>query len=216
MVLLFKRHPEYFTKVISNSYPFTEEQLAKYAKKLVWTCNDVSGIGLSANLNLPWSRGLINTYLDKWDWFYISATIIGSKIWDNELIDDYMELISWEGISNNLDIPWTDNLIEKYKNKLDWDDFTWNQSLFWSRQKLEKFKTNVNFQRLSNSTNTPWARHIEERTTIVHENPISGTAALKLIEEYEDVLDWTILDFKWDKGLSRFEADSIIDLLLES
>ncbi len=56
----FRRHPEFFRRVVSEYYPLSEALIERFADRWNWD-------RLSLNQALPWSEALIERFADRWD-----------------------------------------------------------------------------------------------------------------------------------------------------
>src|SRR4051794_22582928 len=92
LIRLFRKYPEYFTRIISKNYILTEELLEKYKDCLDWK-------DISSNEKIPWSEALISIYENNIDWKAISKN---TRIkWSPALIEKYSSRLDWPQLSKN-------------------------------------------------------------------------------------------------------------------
>lgn len=209
---LFQRHPDYYIGHVSSSSPLKIEQIRKYKDKLRWTQDDYGFFmfGLSSNTNLPWTKELIEEFIDRWDWSSISAYIFGKCVWFDGIFDKYKDKISWNDISYNSDIPWTMSLIDKYKEDIVWSQFSGNNSIPWSPELIKKYEHKIDFHALSNNISSPFNQKLLF-TKKIGDRILPLNESIDLIKQYEDKLDWHCLLFDWENGLSKEVSDEIFE-----
>lgn len=89
----------------SLHYPFTIEQLVKWADILSWE-------EVSSNRQVDWSGEIIRKFADRWDWqkLWTNKSVF---CWDAELLEEFGERIAWNYI-NVTTIEWTQELHSKF------------------------------------------------------------------------------------------------------
>ena len=61
--------------------------------------------------------------------------------WTEQLLEKYMNYVSWYEISENYDVVWTKSLGEKFKHNLDWHKLSLNCSpLLFTEDNIDTFK----------------------------------------------------------------------------
>lgn len=210
------RHPAYFIGDISANYPLSVQQLLVHKEVLFWKQLPDHLFfygGVSSNESLDWNLDLLDTFKHDWDWFHISFGILGKCFWQDNVLDLYEDVVSWEALSSNEYIPWSVTLLEKYSHHLDWTYISNNRGIYWTEEMLETFEERIDFKCLGNSRNTPWGKG-KELVLQIQDETLPITKSIALIEKYEDKLDWDTLFFDWKKGLSKEGAEEIVNEFL--
>jgi hypothetical protein len=216
LIALFLRKPEYFKYCISSHYPLTLEQIERYKDDLIWFDDSVAyanGRGLSTNQNLSWSKELLKKYADRWDWYNISSWIIGTCIWYDGILDDWANKISHDAISWNSDIPWDEELIAKYEDQINWNYLSHSGKMKWTPQMLDRFAHKIEWEQMSNNMNNPWTRGTSY-SYLTYNDRFTIQETIDSLEKYEDRLDWSVMFLDWNNGLTREEADKLIDTVI--
>lgn len=150
----FLRHPEYFLKVVSLKYPFSNRQLADHKDMLNWEI-------VSQNESINWDHHLLSAYQNILDWDIISTNCRAFN--DVALIDKFNDRIAWEGhglgstIASNEGVAWSCDLIEKYESKLDFAELSSNAEVPWSERLIDKYGNRWDFSLLSENHSLPWS-----------------------------------------------------------
>jgi len=214
---LFEKHPQFFIGDISHRHPLTVQQLEQFEEKLYWKSIEPYHTfgGLSWNGELKWSKELMDQFSHRWDWNFISCSVIGEFIWFDGILDYFDDRLDWIGISGNWDIPWNTQLIEQYADKVDWEWFSRNQNVPWTEELIHKYADKIDFQMLSYSSNSPLCQtnyKITPNTLLIPE--VSHN--INLIELYEDRWDWDCLHWNWLNGLSQAEQNDLVETMLRN
>lgn len=97
-------------KMMSEEFPWNEEQLERYKNNVDW--NLVSG-----NENVAWSISLIERFKDRLNWKELSGNR-SKHIFRPEIIRAFVDLWDWKELAGQS--GWTLPLIEEFKDHLDW------------------------------------------------------------------------------------------------
>lgn len=169
----------------AENWEWTLEFIEKYNLQLNWKF-------LSYNYELPWSKELIELYLDKWDWSGITSVILkmenkssnfNSKF-VNHIWKQYAEKLDWSIICKEKKFNEAD--LSKYANLIDWNAISANQSLIWNRQFIEAHLEEINWQILSENS---FYRSLDSRQEAFFK---------KILHLYGDRLDLFLLSSNYD------------------
>ena len=152
-------------------------------------------------------------YHTRWDWVSISSWIIGKALWYDTILDDYGDVLEWDGISWNSDIPWTEELMSKYEDKINWQFLSGKNQLKWTPRLLDRFEDKIDWERMSNNNNNPWTRG-HSYSYMTYEDRLTIQDTIYSLEKYEDRLDWSVMFLDWNNGLTREDADKLIDTVI--
>lgn len=213
---LFDRHPQFFVRDVHYYGPLTIEQMDRYADLLNWSGihSDEGYFGLSLNDHLPWSKELVDRYIDRWDWYSLSFSMIGYKLWFNGLLSYYEERIDWTQLCTNTQVPWTNDLIEQFSHRIDWEAASGNQFFPWSVEILDRYQSRLNFDRMSSSLNSLLCKH-RWRSEQKSPGGMDFLERLTVVEKYENKLDWENLNWDWISGLTKEEFDFVLGFVLD-
>ncbi|HOZ13416.1 MAG TPA: hypothetical protein PLH91_06505 [Tenuifilaceae bacterium] len=118
---------------------------------------------MSSNESIPWTENLIDLFVNEWDWFKMSGN---NKLpWSNafiekhfqrlekdsfwfitnkgltgkvEIVDKYHELLEWDSICRNSNLPWYSmNLLKRWEDHISWFGIAGNELLFSDPEFLE-------------------------------------------------------------------------------
>lgn len=92
------------------------------------------------------------------------------ELFSKESDIETFDLINWDNLSRNENLPWSLSFIEKYEDKLNWDILSRKECLPWSVDFIKKYANRWNWSNLSKNSAVSWN----------HE----------LIETYKDKIDW--------------------------
>jgi len=92
--------------------------------------------------------------------------------------------------------PFSEEQIEKYKDDLVWDD--------------DPFEFSCG-NGLCNNGSLAWAKRIHY---LPQEDSLTIQKSIDSMEKYEDRLNWNNMYVDWTNGLSRSEADNVIDTVI--
>lgn len=159
---------------------------------------------LSKKTDLPWSETLIDKYINKWDWRYLTSNS-GIK-WSESLIEKYKEKIHFRYLYNTYEntnihtlnfnygficlsasnsVKWEINLIEKYIEEWDWCLLSSNKSLPWNENLINYFNTKWDWNELCKNTEIEWTE--------------------VLLNKYQEKLNWVELSKReklpWEKNI---------------
>lgn len=151
----FKKYLDWsFVNVYKCLY-WTEEQIDKYSEYIFSAakptygshietyCKEIEHCGyFETNENVEWSEQLIDKYIDKWDWKYLSQN--SSINFSSKQLEKYQNRIDWwwsffeYGNTN-----WNEEIFDKFvRNETDWQKLVKNQFIEWNENLFEKYVKN--------------------------------------------------------------------------
>ena len=110
----------------------------------------------SANHNLLFTEELIDKYLDKWEWHYLSSN--PGISWTDYLIVKYKDKLDWNGLSENTSIVWSELLIDKHIDFWNWHLLAGNFSINWNEKDFwEKYENRIYYNDLATNLTFNWS-----------------------------------------------------------
>ncbi|MFA5417826.1 MAG: hypothetical protein WC341_05150 [Bacteroidales bacterium] len=124
---------EFFIYCISKYYPLNIGFIQKFKNYLNW-------INLSESHSLNWSNELIDCFINKWAWEFLSEN--SSLPLSEEFIENYKEQLKWYSLCGNPSLSLTEKLFIRFENYWDLDFLTCNKSLTFNEKVIERIKLN--------------------------------------------------------------------------
>lgn len=199
IISFFLNHPEYFINTISEIYPLSKSQLAKYKNILDW--NKVSG-----NLNIEWSGEILNSFSESLDWKSITTNSAAFK--NLTLLEEFSDRIDWKGsdkvfghsIAFNEGLPWDIPFIEKFESKIDISKLSSNTKVKWSEELFIKYLGKWDLVELSGNESFPWTlelfdKYLDESFLFYFAtyNNVQLISNVYFIDKYKDSLKWNCI-----------------------
>lgn len=120
---------------------------------------DWSFKGISFNKNINWNEEIIDEFKNKISW--PTFTNINGILWTPELIEKYkdsnFEKASWSNLSCNRNLLFSEELVDKYFDNWNWGYLSSNRAIFWNSHLIEKYKSKLNWNELSENTSIQWS-----------------------------------------------------------
>lgn len=125
-----------------SNYIFNAKEI-EYGSHLETYCKTINHSGyFESNENIDWTESLIDKYLDKWDWKYLSRN---PKIkFSLRQLEKYKENIDWYWSFFQFgNTDWSDEVFNKYvTSKMDWQMLVKNQFIKWDDFIFDKYIKN--------------------------------------------------------------------------
>lgn len=186
-----------FSKLSSNTkVKWSEELLLKYLDR--WDMVELAG-----NPSFPWNINLFEKYLDVSYLFYFTTQINDSLIGKFDFVDKYKEVVNWDYVSANQNLPWLErDLLNFWKPYVSWWGIAHNHALFqhdsnFFSKHFDKWESNgyYNFLALSGNAVLPWSIPFMEKyldywdwDSISLNNGIPWS--IELIDHFSQLLIW--------------------------
>ncbi len=218
----FKEKWDWESLSLNWGISWSEELINKYSDK--WDWERISKADFSTEL----SELFIEKYINKWDWKLLSQN--KSLPLSISFIEKYRNYIDWKGLSSNPSPKWSIQIIEKYKDHLDWKMLSLNIPI-WNEVFIEKFINLISLTALTWNRHIKWTEHLIEKYidnwdySAFNCDNYHGDIpwSIKLIREFEDVLDWEFFGSTeisgwisqtsdvWDKAFKLYVDDNLIE-----
>jgi hypothetical protein len=118
---------------------------------------------------------------------------------NDQLLDEYGDLLDWDYLSENLDVEWSEGLIEKHIEKWNWDKLSSFHIYSYSHEFIAKYENKWNWEALSANTKIKWTEDLFNKyQSRVHWNEVPGIVEQEdvfftsddFIIKYQDKINW--------------------------
>lgn len=189
-------HPEFALRLLSQYYPFSQQQLKKFQNLLIWEI-------ISFNESIHWNSEILWHFAENLDWQAVSVN--SSAFPDLSLLKEFDAFIDWKGnddffsdsIANNTGLPWTEEFIQSIEKKINFERLSTNNSVKWSESIIDRYKGRWDIVELASNESVPWTlplfdRHLDESHFFyfgIQTNP-ALLRNIDLVEKYRHQIQW--------------------------
>ena len=147
---------DWITLSSNKGLPWSEEFIERYADRWSWEAlGENPAIPWSASLvenltrrlelgitklhayGVPWTREIIERFIDQWNWEALSENV--AMPWSIVWIEQFAERWDWYELSGNRYLPWSIELIDRYIDRWDWTALSFNKGFQLSLALIERY-----------------------------------------------------------------------------